>query len=126
MPRKPKPEIEPYLRLIMGIPTYVKILSISDQERLFLATKIIEFVERVTTSDKKTMSHFLKWYAGDRGVSVSFCYKVLAKLKKLTLIKFDDYWNEYQLNMERWKRDKRALDGFKSFAKRKNGQAPTS
>ena len=113
MPRRPKPGPEPYLRLILGISMNKRQLTTHEMDRLAFAVSITEFV--VTKSPKRSeMAAFLKEYMSENGVKRSFCYKIKAKLEDLTLIKFDHYWGEYRLNMERWKRDKKALDSFKA------------
>lgn len=111
MPRKPKPDAFPYLRLIMGIPMDRKILTVDQQNRLEIAGALIKFLA-FSTPKKPEMAAFLKGLSQENGVSRSFCYKVKRLLENLSLVKWDDYWCEYRLNMERWKRDKRALEAF--------------
>jgi len=53
----------------------------------------------------------------EHSLSRSFCYKLKAKLEELTIIKWDDYWQEYKLNMERYKRDLKSLGRFKEQVK---------
>ncbi len=113
MPRKPKPDLAPYLRLILGIPINKKILPTEDQTRLDLATAIVTFVTG-SIPRKDRMSTFLKDYAETNTLSKSYCYKIKARLEELKIIKFDNYWQEYRLNIERWKRDLKALRQFKA------------
>ncbi len=110
-----------YLRLILGISLNKRILSIDEQNRLGLAEKLVAFVGK-NMPRKQSMSGFIREYASENGVSQSFCYKVKAKLEYLTIIKFDQYWEEYRLNMERYKRDKKALSAFKRQVDEWKGQ----
>ena len=113
MTRKPKPDPQPYLRLILGIAMNKRQLQTHEMDRLDFSVAITEFI--ATKSPKRfEMAAFLKEYMSENGVKRSFCYKIKARLEDLTLIKFDHYWGKYRLNMERWKRDKKALDSFKA------------
>lgn len=112
MPRRPKPDPEPYLRLILGVSMNKRQLTTYEMDRLSLAVAITGFIATKSPT-RREMSAFIKKYASENGVTPSFCYKIKAKLEELTLIKFDDHWHEYRLNMERWKRDKKALASFK-------------
>lgn len=116
MPRTPTPDLAPYLRLILGLPMNKKMLSGIDQNRLDLAVALVSFIAK-TTPRKTAMAGFIKEYASDNAVSTSFCYKVKTALQDLTIIKWDDYWSEYRLNMERYKRDRKALRSFKAQVK---------
>jgi hypothetical protein len=113
MPRKASPDAAPYLRRVLGIPLNVKILPANDLYRLEFAVAIVNFIGR--EKPKKTaMADFIRTYAQENGVSTSFCYKVKARLEKLTLIKFDSYWNWYTYNENRYKDDLKALNQFKA------------
>ena len=116
MPRKPSPDPVPYLRLILGISMNKRHLSIDEMNRLDFATAIVRFVS-IETARKPAMAAFINKFMAKNGVSKSFCYNIKAKLEELTILKWDDYWQEYRLNMERWKRDKKALDAFKAQVK---------
>jgi hypothetical protein len=120
MPRKPTPDLAPYLRLIFGLPMNKKMLSGIDQNRLDLAVALISFIAKYTPR-KTAMAGFIREYASDNAVSKSFCYKIKTRLQDLTVIKWDDHWQEYQLNMERYKRDRKALRGFKGQIKKWQG-----
>ena len=112
MPRTPTPDPAPYLRLILGISMNKRMLSVEEQNRLDLAVALISFITRMSPR-KTAMADFIREYAGNNAVSKSFCYKIKTTLQNLTIIKWDDYWYEYRLNMERYKRDGKALRGFK-------------
>ena len=113
MTRKPKPDIVPYLRLLMGPGYQGKRMSGQARCRLWFAEAAVKLVIE-SNPNRSTMAAFIRSYAAGNGVSRSFCYKVLASLCETTLVKWDDYWGEYRINMERWKRDRKALQGFKS------------
>jgi hypothetical protein len=113
MPRRPSPDAESYLRLILGISMNKRILSIDEQSRLSFALALLKFVS-TGIAGKPAMSIFIKKYGTENKVSRSFCYKVKARLEKLTIIKWDDYWQEYRYNSERLKRDQKALRQFKA------------
>jgi hypothetical protein len=87
-----------------------------DQNRLDLAGALISFLTKISPR-KSAMADFIREYQTNNGVSKSFCYKVKTTLQDLTLIKWDEYWKEYRLNMERYKRDRKALRGFKAQVK---------
>ena len=91
-----------------------------DQSRLDLAIAMVSFVAKLSPR-KHAMADFIREYASSNAVSKSFCYKIKTTLQDLTLIKWDDYWNEYRLNMERYKRDRKALRGFKGQIKKWQG-----
>ena len=124
MTRNPKPDPVPYLRLILGMPTDKKILSIHNQNRLDLAVELVTFISKHSPR-KPAMAAFLNNYIKDYGLSRSLCYKVKARLEQLTIIRWDDYWREYRLNMERWKRDRKALRAFKTQIKAWTKKAET-
>jgi protein tyrosine phosphatase len=113
MPRQPSPKPAPYLRLILGISVSKKILSVEEQSRLDLAVAMVKFVAKQSPR-KEAMASFIQEYMREHNASRSYCYKIVAKLKELTIIKWDTYWQEYRLNMERWKRDLKALRQFKA------------
>lgn len=116
MPRTPTPNPAPYLRLILRLSMNQRMLATEDQSRLDLAIAMVSFVAKFSPR-KPAMSQFIREYQSNNGVSKSFCYKIKTTLQDLTLIKWDDYWNEYRLNMERYKRDRKALRGFKAQVK---------
>ena len=93
-----------------------RLLSADEMNRLDFATAIVRFVS-TETARKPAMAAFIKKFMAENGVSRQVCYKIKAKLEALTILKWDDYWQEYRLNMERWKRDKKALDTFKAQVK---------
>ena len=109
-----------YLRLILGISMNKRMLSVEEQNRLDLAVALISFIAKYTPR-KTAMAGFIREYASDNAVSKSFCYKIKTRLQDLTVIKWDDHWQEYQLNMERYKRDRKALRGFKGQIKKWQG-----
>ena len=113
MPRRPSPDAEPYLRLILGISMNKRILSIDEQNRLSFVVALLKFLV-TETAGKPAMSIFIKKCETENNVSRSFCYKVKARLEKLTIIKWDDYWQEYRYNPERLKRDLKTLRQFKA------------
>jgi hypothetical protein len=109
--RKAKPDPEPYMRLLLGIPAHLKFLEKKYRDRLDLAVAFVNFIgER--EPDKTAMKVFIEDQAADLGRSESWCYDQLTKLKETTLIKFDTYWQQYRLNPERFKRD---MTGIRSF-----------
>ena len=112
MARRPSPDPVPYLRLILGISMNKRHLTADEHNRLEFATELIKFIT-MQTARKPAMAEFIRKFAQDNAVSKSFCYNIKAKLEELTILKWDDYWREYRLNMERWKRDNKALDAFK-------------
>ena len=120
MPRTPTPDPATYLRLILGISMNKRMLSVEEQTRLDLAIALVSFVAKLSPR-KSAMANFIREYQASNGVSKSFCYKIKTTLQNLTLIKWDDYWNEYRLNMERYKRDRKALRGFKGQIKKWQG-----
>jgi hypothetical protein len=120
MPRKTSPDPYPYLRLIFGISMRKRILSTDEQMRLGVAVAIIAFIAKGMPR-KSAMSSFIQEYTRKNGVSRSLCYKVKLRLEELTIIKWDEYWREYRINMERWKRDKKALNRFDSQIKEWSG-----
>jgi hypothetical protein len=113
MPRKASPNAAPYLRRVLGIPLNVRILPANDLYRLEFATALVNFVGKERPK-KTAMAEFIQTYARENGVSTSFCYKIRAKLIMLTIIKFDPYSNEYAYNENRFKRDLKALNQFKT------------
>ena len=113
MPRRPSPDAASYLRLILSISINKRILSIDEQNRLSFAVALLKFV-LTETAGKSGMSNFIKKYETGNNVSRSFCYKVKARLEDLTVIKWDDYWQEYRYNPERLKRDLKTLRQFKA------------
>ena len=88
--------------------------------RLEVAVAIIAFIAKGMPR-KSAMSSFIQEYIRKNGVSRSLCYKVKLCLEELTIIKWDEYWREYRINMERWKRDKKALNRFDSQIKEWSG-----
>lgn len=112
MTRKPKPDIVPYLRLLLGPAYQGRQMSGQARMRLWFAEAVVKFVIE-SSPDGPAMAAFIRTYAAANGVSQSFCYKLLAVLRQTTLVKWDDYWGEYRINMERWRRDRRALQGFR-------------
>ena len=113
MSRKPKPDATPYLRRILGIPLNERILPANDLYRLEFAVAIVNFIGREKPV-KKAMADFIKKYAVENNVSTSFCYKIKARLEKLTIIRFEHDWGWYSYNHERYKRDLKALNQFKA------------
>lgn len=93
----------------------MKILPANDLYRLEFATALVNFVGRENPV-KKAMADFIKEYATENNVSISFCYKIKARLEELTLIKFDHTWGWYAYNHNRYKRDLKALHQFKAQA----------
>lgn len=114
MTRKPKPDIAPYLRLLLGPAYQGRMMSGQARMRLWFAEAVVKFVIE-SSPDGSAMAVFIRTYATENGVSRSFCYKVLAVLRQTTLVKWDEYWSEYRINMERWKRDRKALQGFRGY-----------
>ena len=88
-----------------------RMLSVDDQNRLDLAIAMVSFVVKLSPR-KPPMADFIRKYAGNNAVSKSFCYKIKIRLQDLTVIKWDDHWQEYQLNMERYKRDSKDTTWF--------------
>ncbi len=113
MPRKPSPDAVPYLRLILGISMGKRLLSVEEQNRLDFSEALIEFIIK-SNPRKAAMSAFIKEYMNNKGAKQSWCYKVKKKLQEITIIKWDEHWQEYRYNPERWKRDVKAMKQFKA------------
>lgn len=113
MARKANPDHVPYLKILLGLPTNVRMLDTTDQDKLDLASNIIMFTG-TSEPRKAEMSAYLTVYAHENGKSRSWAYKILTILKDKGLVKFDDYFQEYRINLEKPKRDLHSLRQFDS------------
>lgn len=117
MPRRNKRKVRPdavgYLRLIMGMPMHERMLPLPLQNRLGLAVTLMEFVTK-THPKQRDMAEFIGKYRVENGSSRSWAYGVLDQLKTIGIIKWDEYYNEYHPNMNRWERDWGRIRGFKA------------
>ena len=117
MPRKRKRKIKPdavtYLRLILGMPMHVRILPTNKQDRLDLSVALMEFITK-NHPKQKDMAEFLREYIQNNGGSRSWSYNVLETLIAAGIVNWDEHYNEYHPNMNRWERDWERVRSFKA------------
>lgn len=110
--RKIKPDAATYIRLILGMPMHLRILPTNQQNRLDLSVALVEFITK-NHPKQKQMAEFLRNFIQDC-CSRSWAYGVLEQLKTIGIVKWDDYYNEYHPNMNRWERDWERVRSFKA------------